>query len=319
MSAQVMPQAKKTVGLMGCSYYLPPSITVDELAQATGMSATLRSMYVENHGLRRVHIAGEESALDMTEQAVRRLLEKHNLHPLDVDTVILYHTLNFLSLEPKTFVSAVQRKLGLEHAVAFSVAGQHCASPVTALRVARNMLLAGSARNVMLVGCDFFVGSLQREIHGISLQGEGASCAILQNHCATNQIIAISTYVDGSLYKGTAAAEDEFDKFDLIYYFACYQLIRNTLKKAALAMDDIRLIIPHNINRPSWHKILSTLKCGEDRLFADNIERCGHVCSADLMINLSDAIEAGRLQKGDYFMLFTVGLGAVWACAILQH
>jgi len=318
MSAQA-PTQNSTVGMMGCGYYLPQSITVDELARATGMPEKLRSMYVENHGLRRVHVAGAESAVDMTEQSVLLLLKKCHLDPLDIDTVILYHTLNFLSLEPRTFVGEVQRRIGLSHAVAFSVSGQHCASPITALRVARNMLLAGSAHNILLVGCDFFAGSLQREIHGISLQGEGASCAIVKNHCQTNRLIAISTYIDGSLYKGTAAAEDELDKFDLIYYLACYRLIRSTLAKASLVMDDIRLIIPHNINRPSWRKILSALKCSEDKLFADNIERCGHVCSADLMINLSDAIEMGRLQKGDYFMLFTVGLGAVWACAILQH
>jgi 3-oxoacyl-[acyl-carrier-protein] synthase-3 len=104
-----------------------------------------------------------------------------------------------------------------------------------------------------------------------------------------------------------------------VYYLASYRLIRSTLAKASLTMDDIRLIIPHNINKPSWRKILAALRCSESKLFAENIGRCGHVCSADLMINLSDAIEAGRLQKGDYFMLFTVGLGAVWACAILQH
>jgi 3-oxoacyl-[acyl-carrier-protein] synthase III len=311
--------AQNAVGVMACSYYLPQSMTVDQLALATSMPEARRSMYTENHGLSLIHMAGEETALDMTENAVLRLFNKTGLDPLGIDTVILYYTLSFLSLEPKTFAGEIKRKLGLAHATAFSVAGQHCASPITALRVARNMLVTGSARNILMLGCDFFAGSLQREITGISLQGEGASCAIIQNNSENNRVLAISTYVDGSLYKGTAATEDELDRFDLVYYLASYRLIRSTLAKASLTMDDIRLIIPHNINKPSWRKILAALRCSESKLFAENIGRCGHVCSADLMINLSDAIEAGRLQKGDYFMLFTVGLGAVWACAILQH
>lgn len=318
MNTQAIPP-ENIVGVAGCSYYLPGSMTVDQLADATGMSDIRRSLYSGTHGLRVVHMAGEESPLEMTEKAVLRLLTKNRLDPLCVDTVILYHTINLLSLEPKTFVGEVQRKLGLKNAVAFSVAGQHCASPITALRVARNMIVAGSAQTVLLLGCDFFAGSLMREIIGISLQGEGASCAVVQGNCESNRVVAISTYVDGSLYKGTAATETELAKFDLVYYLASYRLIRSTLAKASLTLDDIRLIIPHNINWPSWRKILAVLRCTEHKLFGGNIARCGHVCSSDLLINLSDAIETGRLQKGDYFMLFTVGLGAIWACAVLQH
>jgi 3-oxoacyl-[acyl-carrier-protein] synthase-3 len=149
--------------------------------------------------------------------------------------------------------------------------------------------------------------------------GEATSVAILQSGWETNRILAIATHVEGSLYKGLSAPARDHERFNLMYYLASRRLIRNTLKSLALTIEDIRLILPHNINRSSWEGILSGMKCPPEQFFGDNIERCGHVLSSDLVVNLADAIRLGRIQKGDLVMMFSVGMGAVWACLVLQH
>jgi 3-oxoacyl-[acyl-carrier-protein] synthase-3 len=308
------------IGIRGASYYLPPRMDLTAFAAATGMSEGKREMYCKTHGLQGVHVANPtEGPLSMAIHAVAKLLVEYDVDPLAVDAVIVYHTMWLLSLEPTTLVGQLQTQLGLKRAIGFSVEGQHCASSLSALRIARNMLAAGTAQTVIIVGTDGFLGSLKREIPDITLQGEGASAALVQAGCERNRILYIGTAVDGSLHKGISASQKEWERFHLSYHIASKHLIRETLRKASLSMDEIRLIIPHNTNRSGCQRLTSILRVNHDRVFTDNIERCGHVCSSDLIINLADAIRTETLREGDYFLMFTVGLGTVWSCAIMQH
>jgi 3-oxoacyl-[acyl-carrier-protein] synthase III len=307
-------------GILGSSYYLPPAMDLKAFATATGMPDTQRDLYLHTHGLQQVHVArAKEGPAEMSIKAVRNLLQEYEIDPLRVDAVILYHTMWLLSLEPRTLVGELQQALGLKRACGFSVGGQHCASSLAALRTAQNMIAAGSAENVVLVGIDSFLGSLNREIPGTTLQGEGASAALVQAGCNRNRILSIATHVDGSFYKGITATEREWEKFNLTYYIAGTRLIRQALKKLSLSLDDVALIIPHNTNLSSCEKIRSILSFSPEKVFTDNIRQCGHICSSDLVINLTDAVRAGKLQKGNFYLMFTVGLGAAWSCAILQH
>jgi 3-oxoacyl-[acyl-carrier-protein] synthase-3 len=117
----------------------------------------------------------------------------------------------------------------------------------------------------------------------------------------------------GSFYRRVAGS-GENDRFQLVYYLRLHRLIQHSLRQLGLTLDDIRLIVPHNINRSSWDNELERLRCSPEKLFAANIERVGHVCSAGLV----DMATRGLLNPGDLVLLVTVGLGAGWGCAILR-
>lgn len=308
------------VSLSQLAYYLPPGmITVDELAEQAGFSPERLRLYKEVHGLRVIHTADGETAGEMVIKAARKLLDEGRIDPLDIDAVILCHTMYLTSVEPATLVGMVQHELGLRRAVGFSIWEQYCASIITAMRVAQSMIRSGSAAKILLLGVDCFFGSAMREIEGITLQGEGSSAVLMTADCPRNRIVALSSYTDGSLYKGVHCSKDEFEKFNLIYFLSTTRTIQRTLKLARLTLEDISLIVPHNINLSSWARILSLLKCDERKFFGENIQRHGHVFGTDLVMNLSDAIEAGRIREGEYALLVTAGMGANWGCAIIQH
>jgi 3-oxoacyl-[acyl-carrier-protein] synthase III len=320
MTPQHRPGAMAPASLSHLSYYLPPGImTVDELAERTSLSPEKLNLYKEVHGLRVIHTADGETAAEMVIKAAGRLLVESGTDPLDVDAVILYHTMYLTSLEPSTLVGHIQHELGLKRAVGFSIWEQYCASIITAMRVGQSMIRAGSARQVLLVGTDCFFGSSIREIEGITLQGEAGSAVLMTGGGERNRLVALSSHTDGSLYKGVHCSPGEFERFNLIYFLSTTRTIQRTLKKARLTLDDISLIIPHNINLSSWARILSILKCDERKFFGDNIQRHGHVFGTDLVMNLSDAIAAGRLHEGEYALLVTAGMGANWGCAVIRH
>jgi 3-oxoacyl-[acyl-carrier-protein] synthase-3 len=308
------------VGLLSTSYYLPPSITIDCYAARAGITDLKRDQLGMIHGLQSVHLAeGEDPPVEMAVEAVSELLSGEGLDPGSIDALIVFHTVTYMSFEPPSLAEKIRNRVGLTHATAFSVNGQNCASPVSALRVARNMIVTGAANKVLLVGADYFLGSMIRMIEDFTVQGDAASAALVSVNCERNKILAISTYTDGSLFKGVDAGPQEWEQFNISYYLASRRLIYDTLKKLSLTMDDIALIIPHNTNIPSWKKLLSILKVEEGRFYGCNIRRCGHVCSSDLLVNFTDAVRERRIRKGDYVLLFTVGIGSVWACVILQH
>jgi 3-oxoacyl-[acyl-carrier-protein] synthase-3 len=314
-----IPSEVSGIGLRATSYFLPPSISIDTYASLANVPAAQRDQLSMVHGLRCVHVAeGYDPPLEMAVQAVSGLFEKQDVDPLSIDALIVFHTVTYMSFEPHALVEKLRKHLGLKRATGFSVNGQNCASPISALRVARNLIMTGAAKTVLLVGADYFLGSMQRMIEDFTVQGDAASAALVQANCETNRIIAINTYTDGSLFKGIDAGPHEWEQFNISYYLASRRLILDSLRRVSLSIDDIALIIPHNTNIPSWRKLLAILKVGEDRLYGENIKRCGHVCSSDLMVNFTDAVVDRRINKGDYVLMFTVGIGSVWACAVLQ-
>jgi 3-oxoacyl-[acyl-carrier-protein] synthase-3 len=308
------------VGLFHLSYYLPPrQMNIEQMAEYMGLSQDELRLYRDVHGLKVVHMAEGETAGDMALKAARMALDESDTDPQSVDAVIMYHTAFTTSLEPNTIVGRVQRELGLSRSVGFSVWEQYCGSIITAMRVARNMITTSAVRTVMLIGADCFFGSARRAIDGITIQGEGGSAVIIKGGCPANRLVGITTYVDGSFYRTARCTRDDLDRFNLVYFLATARTIQRTLKQASLTLDDIALIIPHNINLSSWHRVLDILKCDKSKLYSENIARHGHVFGSDMVINLRDAISNGRLRKGERAVLMTAGLGASWGCAVIEH
>jgi len=308
------------VGLFHLSYYLPPKqVGIEQMANSLGFSEKELRLYREVHGLRVVHLAEEETGSEMALKAAALVLEESQTDPESVDAVIMYHTAVTTSLEPNSIVGRIQHQLGLKRSVGFSVWEQYCASIITALQVAQSMIRTSSVKTILLVGADCFFGSAKRTIDRITIQGEGSSAMIVKAGWMTNRLVSITTYVDGSFYRTSQCSQEDLERFDLVYFLATVRTIQRTLKKASLALDDISLIIPHNINVSSWDRVLKMLKCDRSKLFAENIPRRGHIFGSDMVINLRDAISSGRLRRDEYALLMTAGLGASWGCAIVRH
>jgi 3-oxoacyl-[acyl-carrier-protein] synthase-3 len=308
------------VGIIGTSYYLPPEpLSVDQLSEQVGFADGKREFYRDIQGLETVYWGRGETPFQMAYKAAKNLLDTYQVDPLSIDALIIYHTFFVISLEPRTLIGELQEKLGLRRAIGFAASGQHCASFVGALRLGKDMITTGSANRVLLVGTDSFLGSLNREMEGMSLQSEGSSAALLEAGATKNRIAGLADHIDGSFFRGIAWDDRDKQRFNLIYCLCWKRLVEGLVKRLGLTMDDISLIVPHNINRPSWMQVLHHLRYPAHKFFDANIPRCGHVCSSDLVINLTDAAAQGRLRKDDYVLLLTAGMGAGWGAIALQH
>jgi 3-oxoacyl-[acyl-carrier-protein] synthase III len=309
------------IGLQHLSYYLPQEIVgLEALVRMNILREEEICLYRDVLGVEVIHRSERETAANIAVKVAQQALEESGISPQAIDAVIYYHTI-YLSAVAKGMdpIQKIQCELGLDKAIGCSIWGQGCASGITALRVARDMIRSGSAETVLIVGADSLTDSHKRQIHGITIQGDGGSAVIVQRDCTTNRIVEILSRDEGSFYKIANTTSEEEERYNWFFYMGTVRLVNKIIQRGSLSLEEISLIIPHNINTSSWARIANLLKVDQAKIYKDNIPLHGHVFGSDIVINLADAIRQGRIRRGEYALLLSAGLGASWGGLIVQH
>ncbi len=325
-----------SAGIEEVATYLPAeSASLEQLKDRgliNGSVATLRSF-----GFDRVHLAGDESNVDMAVCAARKLLDETDTDP-DAIGLILYATalsssatmsdvgksqvesgpvlqLDDVSDLFKYPVSLLQSELDLPNASVMGVNQAGCASIFAALRLARAMIASESELDsVLCVSADKFPAGRPRDLI-YNVVSDGASAALVRREASRNRIVECAQVTKGALWDG-GSLENEIVA---AYFPTAKSLIERTLANAGLTIDDIALVIPHNVSARSWEILGKLIGCPRDRIYMENIRCAGHTIASDNLLNLQRATEEGRIEKGDKLLLFTFGYGLNWACMVLEH
>jgi len=96
------------------------------------------------------------------------------------------------------------------------------------------------------------------------------------------------------------------------------ETFERSMKKAGIKVDDISLVIPHQANLRIIEALRSYLKLPKDKVYV-NIERYGNTSAASIAIALHEAIEIGRIKRGDIVGFAAFGGGLTWGSAIIQY
>jgi 3-oxoacyl-[acyl-carrier-protein] synthase-3 len=322
-----------TVSITGASYYLPPTVrSLGDLARDGLLSGAVEPL--QTFGFANVHIAADESQVDMAVCAARSLLEDTGTSPDDVDLLLYAGALASSNVEPcapppagsvlnltsvaelfRYPASMLQHELDLANAVVAGVSQQGCASLFTAIRMGRDALIADpSVRQVLCVASDRLPSGAPRDVV-LNVISDG-SCAVLLRRDETGHRILACHQVSKPMMYGDASLDAEVIA---AYFPTAVSTIETTLRACGLTIDDIAWIIPHNVSLRSWEILLGMLRAPRARLYSANIARVGHTIAADNVINLRDAHDAGLIAPGDKLLLFTFGFGLNWSCMILEH
>lgn len=324
-----------TAGIESIAEYLPPHVaTVSELSERgllRGSADTLRSF-----GFESVHLASEESNLDMAIAAADKLLNESGIDRDQIGMILYAAALNSSSTlwngsgssRPGSVLdlgnvhdlfkypgSVLQTELDLPNAAVVGINQVGCASIFAALRMARALVTTeDSLKAVLCVSADKFPSAQHRDL-AYNLVSDGACAALVRRDAKRNRIVECAQVTKGALWES-----DEIENEIIAAYFpTAAALIERTLHKAGLKMDDIALVIPHNVSLRSWEILGRLIKCPADRIYTNNISKVGHTIASDNLLNLKHATEAGLIEKGDHMLLFTFGYGSNWACMVVQH
>ena len=87
-----------------------------------------------------------------------------------------------------------------------------------------------------------------------------------------------------------------------------YESCRDLLERNGLAPSDVQVLIPHQANRRIISAAAERLGIPCDRVII-NIDRYGNTTAGTIPLATRDAIQSGKLKKGDLVMFAAVGAG----------
>jgi 3-oxoacyl-[acyl-carrier-protein] synthase-3 len=87
-----------------------------------------------------------------------------------------------------------------------------------------------------------------------------------------------------------------------------YEVSKALLDRHGLTANDVKLLIPHQANRRIITATAERLGIACDRVVI-NIDRYGNTTAATIPLATRDAIENGKLTKGDIVLFIAVGAG----------
>ena len=89
------------------------------------------------------------------------------------------------------------------------------------------------------------------------------------------------------------------------------------LKKANMTTEDIDLFVPHQANIRIIDFATKRMNIPNSKVMA-NIDVMGNTSAASIPIALVEAMEKGRLKKGDNVLMVGFGAGLTWAACMLK-
>ncbi len=105
-----------------------------------------------------------------------------------------------------------------------------------------------------------------------------------------------------------------------VYKFAVpkfVEIIREALAACDLSLEDLKLVIPHQMNARMIEAVRERLGLPEEKVFL-NIHNYGNTSSASIPVAFDEAVREGRLERGDFVLLTAMGAGLAWGTIILR-
>jgi 3-oxoacyl-[acyl-carrier-protein] synthase-3 len=96
-----------------------------------------------------------------------------------------------------------------------------------------------------------------------------------------------------------------------------YTAAQESLRRCELDISRIRCIIPHQANQRIIEAVGERLGAKPDQIFV-NLDRYGNTSAASVAIALDEAVESGRVQRGDLILLMVFGAGLTWGAAVIE-
>lgn len=320
--------------IVGTGSQLPDKrLTNDDLAKLVD---TNDEWITQRTGIRERRVVAEgESTATLATAAARKAIEAAGLQPSDIELVICA-TITPEMVFPST-ACFVAHELGLNGVPAFDMAAA-CSGFIYAINTASNFIKAGQYKNVLVIGAE----TLSRvtdytDRSSCILFGDGAGAVVLQRTTEAGKgLIYSQLHSTGEGWEamqlrpgsrhpiGPDMLTNKHQFMSLkgreVYKFAVSkfeELIDSAMKHCELTNDQVKLIVPHQVNQRIIDSAVERLSFPTDRVYV-NIDRYGNTSAASIPIALDEAWRGGRVQKGDVIIFVAFGAGLTWANAVVR-
>jgi len=273
---------------------------------------------------------------DLAARAAQRAMATAGIEPRDVDLLIFASASHDVA-EPAT-ANMVQIALGCDRAAVMDVKNA-CNSFLNGLDVAQAFIETGRAPRVVVASGECLSPTIKWDIGGsddlpirlaaLTLGDAGAACVLEASAAPERGVLRgafesdgshweLSTVLGGGSRYGAAPERMFFEcrstKLQQLAVTRLPALVTDVLMKLDWALEDVALVVPHQVSRSVIERIASLMGYPLDRCMV-TLERFGNTAAASIPFALDLAIEEGRAAVGDKVLL--VGGAAGFSAAVV--
>ncbi|WP_177162351.1 beta-ketoacyl-ACP synthase III [uncultured Fusobacterium sp.] len=324
----------ENVGILGFGKYVPERVMTnadwEKLVDTSDEWITTRTGIKE----RRYAVDGQGTS-DLAAEAAKKALADAGLNPEDIELIILatctpdYRVQNCSSL--------VQKKIGAVNAACFDIQAA-CSGFIYSLTVGRSLIQTGMYKKILVIGAESVSRLLDMTDRNTAiLFGDGACAAvmgeveegygIISSYMGTEGVDdgTLRIKAGGTMYPATVERVLnkeiylEMNGTD-VFKFAVKALpfaTKEAAKKGNVDLSTIDILFPHQANLRIIEAAAKRLRIPMEKVYL-NIHKYGNTSAASIGLAIGDALEEGRLKKGDLIALTGFGAGLTYGSLIMR-
>lgn len=282
---------------------------------------------------RRILKDHEKATSDLGAEAVKKLLQKANVDPEEVDMLICA-TATPDHLFPST-ANIISDKCGLKNAWSFDLMAA-CSGFIYSLATASQFLETGKYKKVIVVGADKMSSIIDYEDRATCIIfGDGAGAVLLEPNGEGFGIMDSILHSDGSgrefLHQkaggslnpasiGTVERKEHFvyQEGKTVFKFAVSNMAdvaAEIMERNNLGGDDVDWLVPHQANLRIIDATANRMGVDHSKVMI-NIQKYGNTTNGTIPLCLWEW--ENKLKKGDNLVLAAFGGGFTWGAIYLK-
>jgi 3-oxoacyl-[acyl-carrier-protein] synthase-3 len=327
----------ESIEIVGTGSYLPDGVLAN--SDLEGMVETTDEWIYTRTGIRERRVARrDQNASDLAREASLRALEMADMHPEDLDLIIM------ATITPDTHCPAganwIQAKMDCPQAVTFDITAA-CTGFIFALSVAEQYLKNGTFGNALVVASEIMTRTVDyTDRSSCILWGDGAGAAVvvgtqnadkgvLSTHLHTDGANGENLLMPGGGSRTTPISHDSVDlklhSLRMVEANRSFKVAVNHFAEACLeavnyngyTIEEVDYIVPHQANARIIQAMAKKLGVPMEKVVM-TIEHYGNISSATVPIALDVAVRDGRIREGDLVLLTAFGGGLTWGSSLIR-
>ncbi len=312
--------------------YLPPNVVTnfdfEKMIDTTDEWITTRT------GIKTRHLENDpnKATSDMATEAVRELMRKTNLNPVDIDLLIVATVTPDMMLP--TTANIVCDNIGAKNAWSFDLTAA-CSGFLYALSVGSQFIETGKYKKVVIVGADMMSRIIDyTDRTTCVIFGDGAGAVLLEPNEEGFGVQDFILHADGSGGKHLnlraggsrypASIETVQNRMHYVYQEGqavfkhavvnMAEVSVRIMEKNGLKAEDVAWLVPHQANKRIIDSTAQRMGLTSDKIMM-NIEKYGNTTAGTLPLLLWDYEK--KLKKGDKLIFAAFGGGFTWGALYL--
>ncbi len=283
-----------------------------------------------------------ETTTGMALKATQEALRKADLKADDIDAIIFGCLLSDYIFPGGGCL--LQKELGCSKPIpAFDIRNQCSAFPYS-LQLADSLIRSGVYNRILIVGSEIHSTSLDKTTRGRDVSvlfGDGAGVCIVEAAPENSKSFIIDTIVqsegEGCQYlmihnpspmnHPRMQANVELDEsfyphmegravFKNAVTRMC-QIMGTILQKNGFKPSDVDFVVAHQANMRINQMVMNELKIPFEKTH-HTIEKYGNTTAATIPITMNEAVDLGKIKRGDLVATVAFGAGFTWGASLMR-